>query len=144
MFTPIHVAKRMVDLIQAEDKDVDAFAIDKTWLEPACGNGVFIGEILRRKFERCKCIDDALNVLKSVYAIDIQPDNVQQCRAQALGQFAIFNIELALPAYGFIYKRAYEIVERNIITGDFLKPELISVYDWTCERYVTLAECAVE
>ena len=72
VFTPIHIVKQMMDVINAEDEGSDPYSSGKTWLEPACGNGVFVGEIVKRKPSKCSSVDEALNMLKDVYAIDIE------------------------------------------------------------------------
>lgn len=53
---------------------------DMTFLEPACGNGNFVIEILKKKFNRCKKKADYITALKSVYAIDILADNIEECK----------------------------------------------------------------
>ena len=49
VYTPEQIVRDMLDLLPH-----DTQAIDSTYLEPACGNGAFLIEILRRKLERCK------------------------------------------------------------------------------------------
>lgn len=74
VFTPQHIANQMCDMLQAESED--CFKISKTFLEPCCGDGVFVLEILRRKFANCKTHTDYSESLKSVWAMDIQDRNV--------------------------------------------------------------------
>lgn len=50
VFTPAHIVKDMCDLVPAEMW----VSIDITFLEPACGTGNFLAEILARKLELCK------------------------------------------------------------------------------------------
>lgn len=80
----------MLDLVKSETE-----RIDSRFLEPACGTGNFLSEVLKRKlcvverrygksqadFERY-----AVLAVSSVYGIDILPDNVSQCRER------LFNI----------------------------------------------------
>lgn len=56
--------------------------IDMTFLEPACGNGNFVIEILKKKFILCKKKADYITALKSVYAIDILADNIEECKTR--------------------------------------------------------------
>lgn len=74
------------DMFPAEQ---DPDNIDRTFLEPACGSGNFLVEILRRKLvhvtpERYGLGEDfehrVLRCLSSTYGIDISPDNVQESR----------------------------------------------------------------
>jgi hypothetical protein len=49
VFTPPDIVAHMCDML--EDESPGAFAPDKTFLEPTCGDGAFVVEILRRKFD---------------------------------------------------------------------------------------------
>jgi hypothetical protein len=66
-------------MLERENPEEDVFSPWHTFLEPTCGDGNFIVEILRRKFQRCKCRQDYTTALKSVYGLDIQADNVEEC-----------------------------------------------------------------
>ena len=127
VYTPIHIVQKMVDLLEQEESGVDVWAIGKTWLEPSCGNGVFIGEIVRRKLSRCLDAKSAIAALKDVYAVDILPDNVQQARCQALGQLVFWALNQRISCD---FGEALMVIETNIVCGDFLKPETVMIYDW--------------
>lgn len=73
VYTRLQEVNAMLDLLP----DI---TIDMTFLEPACGNGNFVIEILKRKFEKCKKKSDFITALKSVYAIDILADNIEECK----------------------------------------------------------------
>lgn len=73
VFTNEREVKAMLDLIPN-------ITIDMTFLEPTCGNGAFVVEIYRRKFDLCKTKQDFIDALKSVVAIDIMADNVKECK----------------------------------------------------------------
>ena len=75
VFTPSRVVRHMCDMLERESPS--AFDPERTFLEPSCGEGVFVLEILRRKFTRCKTPRDYRTAIKSVYAMEIQADNVQ-------------------------------------------------------------------
>lgn len=127
VYTPIHIVKQMVDLVEQEDSGSDVWAIGKTWLEPSCGNGVFVGEIVRRKLMQCSDLKSGISALKDVYAVDILPDNVQQARCQALGQFVFWALKQRIPSD---FVEALMVVETNIVCGDMLNPETVMIYDW--------------
>ena len=74
VFTPPQIVEDMMDMLQ--ENDPDCFAVGRAFLEPACGEGVFVLGILRRKFERCRSRADYSAALASVWAMDIQPQNV--------------------------------------------------------------------
>lgn len=86
VFTPPDVVSHMCDML--EDESPGAFAPDKTFLEPTCGDGAFVVEILRRKFDSCRTRSDFTTALSSVYGLEIQADNVAECirRVTALCQ----------------------------------------------------------
>lgn len=108
---------------------------DRTFLEPACGNGNFVVKILERKLSHLDQADpeaDALRRLSSIYAVDIAGDNVLECRERTL---AVLHGTVALSPLGLGLARA--IVDANIVEGDFLKgvDSLGFVpYDWSSLR----------
>lgn len=115
----------MLDLVKQETE-----RIESRFLEPACGNGNFLAEVLERKlgvvehrykknqldYER-----NAVLAISSIYGIDILEDNVLECRKR---MFEIFDLK-----YSGIFKntardecrRAVKyILKCNIIHGDAL------------------------
>jgi len=111
VFTPHKTVVDMCDMLE-EETLMDAFAPERTFLEPTCGDGAFILEILRRKFKRCKCRHDYTIALKSVYGLEIQPDNVIAC---------IENVKQLCLEYFKPTKAEYEIINDHIIMCDALK-----------------------
>lgn len=93
-----------------------ACQIGSTYLEPACGNGNFLAEILRRKLDRCVTEQDCIVALSSIYGIDILPDNVAEARQRLL---EIFETRCGRT------EEAAKILDWNIVCGDFLRPETI-------------------
>lgn len=85
VFTPPDVVRRMCDMLEAENPEDDPFSPWHTFLEPTCGDGAFVVEILRRKFERCRCRQDYTVALRSVYGLELQTDNVEKCIARIIG-----------------------------------------------------------
>lgn len=79
VFTPPDVVKRMCDMLESENPDDDPFSPWHTFLEPTCGDGAFVVEILRRKFERCRSRSDFTTAIQSVYGLELQPENVAEC-----------------------------------------------------------------
>ena len=74
----------MLDLVRDE-----SFRLDSRFLEPACGDGNFLIEILRRKLSLLKDIKSqtewefkSLIAVGSCYGIDILPDNAEACRTR--------------------------------------------------------------
>jgi len=115
----------MLDLVKQETE-----RIESRFLEPACGTGNFLTEILERKlrvvesrYSKSQLDYERYAVLavSSSYGIDILLDNVQECRKRL---FDIFDQKYSSLFNG----RAKEecrtavrfILERNIIWGDAL------------------------
>ena len=77
VFTNPREVNAMLDLVRDE-----SFRIDSRFLEPACGDGNFLIEILRRKLSLLNDIKTptewefkSLIAVGSCYGIDILPDN---------------------------------------------------------------------
>ncbi len=84
VFTAEREIKAMCDLVKDETE-----RIESRFLEPACGDGNFLAEILGRKLsvvsrQYAKALGDwekySLVALTSLYGIDIMQDNAQGCR----------------------------------------------------------------
>lgn len=84
VFTAEREVKAMCDLVKDETE-----RIESRFLEPACGNGNFLAEILSRKLDvvskqYSKSPVDwekySVVTLTSLYGIDIMQDNAQSCR----------------------------------------------------------------
>ena len=113
VFTPDFIVKDMCDLVPTEIWQ----NIESTFLEPACGNGNFLVEILARKYKLCKTPKDGLKALASVVGIDIQADNCEECKKRLLKQY-----EESFPSANDIaIAMAYKILQNNVICGDSLK-----------------------
>lgn len=84
VFTAEREVNAMLDLVKQETE-----RIDSRFLEPACGNGNFLVQILKRKLDvvcmrYMRQVEDinlhATIALSSIYGIDIMQDNVEECR----------------------------------------------------------------
>ncbi|MDN5942128.1 MAG: SAM-dependent DNA methyltransferase, partial [Nitrospira sp.] len=104
--------------------------IDSRFLEPACGTGNFLAEILERKlrvveirysksqleFERYSIL-----AISSIYGIDILEDNIQQCRERLFGVFDLnYQRLFKNKSRDDCRESVRYILERNIIHGDAL------------------------
>lgn len=121
VFTPEDIVKDMCNIIPSEIWE----NIEHTFLEPACGNGNFLVEILRRKLEKCNSEEECLISLKSIYGIDILSDNVEESKCRML-DIVRFN-------YGFfVAEKAKKILDFQIICGDSLQimKKLEEGYEW--------------
>lgn len=84
VFTAEREVKAMCDLVKDE-----CDRIDSRFLEPACGDGNFLAEILTRKLATVRkkygkshfdYEKNAVLAASSIYGVDILQDNVQACR----------------------------------------------------------------
>jgi len=122
VFTPAWMVEAMLNLVKDETE-----RIDSRFLEPACGSGNFLKQILRRKlaavelkygrsdFERRHY---ALLALMCVYGIELLPDNIAECRARLLEIFAEY---LDLDKSDDLYRAAYYVLSQNLVHGDAMK-----------------------
>ncbi len=121
VFTPPWMVEAMLDLVKGETE-----RIDSRFLEPACGSGNFLVQVLRRKlaaveikygqsdFERRHF---ALFGLMCIYGIELLPDNIVECRANLLEIFAEY---LALNPTDDLYRAAFYVLSQNLVHGDAL------------------------
>lgn len=125
VFTNDREVNAMLDFVKSETD-----RIDSRFLEPACGTGNFLAEILRRKLtivnkryskNQLEYERYAVIAVSSIYGIDLLQDNVNECR---LHLFNIFK-----ERYSALYKSNCKeeclrtvdyILSRNIIWGDAL------------------------
>lgn len=142
VFTAEREVNAMLDLVKQETE-----RIESRFLEPACGDGNFLAEILKRKlsvvdqrysknqfeFERYAVI-----AVSSIYGVDILEDNANECIERLLQMFS--------EKYSNLYKEKIKIeclrsvkflLKRNILWGDaldFTNPktkEPIVFSEWT-------------
>jgi hypothetical protein len=125
VYTAEREVNAMLDLVKFQTQ-----RIESTFLEPACGTGNFLVEILRRKldivvskYKRKQYEFEFYSIIavSSLYGIDILSDNVEKCRERL---FDIFNSTYQT----YFNKKAKEsckesvryILSKNIILGDAL------------------------
>jgi len=133
----------MLDLVKQETE-----RIDSRFLEPACGTGNFLTEILERKL---RVVEEryaknqldyeryAVLAVSSIYGIDILEDNVHECRKLLFGIFDKKYTHLFKTSAKEKCRTAVRfILERNIIHGDALtyktvgdKPKPITFSEWS-------------
>ena len=119
VFTPGWTVESMLDLVQNESE-----RIDSRFLEPACGSGNFLVQVLLRKlgtvekaygqneFERNH---HALLGLMCIYGIELLEDNAEECRANLTTLFSSF---LGPGVHSKWIDAAHVVVSANIIQGD--------------------------
>ena len=121
VFTPRWVVRDMLDLDEIKDM---SFELDTTFLEPACGNGNFIIQILVRKLMSVstEAFDiDVARSIASIYGVDIAEDNVKETRARMMNAIKYFYADNGMELSREIECSLWYILYRNIILGDTLK-----------------------
>lgn len=121
VFTPPWMVEAMLDLVKHETERIDA-----RFLEPACGSGNFMVQILRRKLAAVECKYGksdferqhyALLGLMCIYGIELLADNIAECRANMLEVFADY---LQLDETDDLYRAATYVLQHNLVHGDAL------------------------
>lgn len=111
VFTAEREVNAMLDLVKQETE-----RIDSRFLEPACGTGNFLVEILRRKLRLVHREQEMVQAVSSIYGIDIMQDNVEECRERLMGIITAQYGKLE----GEIYETVKYLLQCNILWGDAL------------------------
>ena len=125
VLTPKNIVNDMLDMVKQETE-----RIDSRFLEPACGTGNFLTEILERKLRvvesrygksQLEYERYAILAVSSIYGVELLEDNAEECRKRL---FEVFD-----RAYSGLFKgnandkcreAARYVIKRNIIHGDAL------------------------
>lgn len=130
VYTNPREVNAMLDLVKTETERVNS-----TFLEPACGTGNFLIEILCRKLavvakrykrSQLEYERNAVLAVSSLYGIDILADNIAICHTRL---FNVFDIQYTA-LYNTTYKQGCRntvryLLKRNILQGDTLKHKTV-------------------
>jgi hypothetical protein len=128
VFTPRHMVDQMLDLVSDDLEDGPDF-VDKTFLEPAAGDGNFLVAILQRKFRAIQkrlspevWADESLFALASIYGIELLEDNHEEAREAMLAEFVDFvrAHDLSTGPDANLIRTARFLVDTNIVRGNTL------------------------
>jgi hypothetical protein len=131
------MVEAMLDLVKDESE-----RIDSRFLEPACGSGNFLVQVLKRKLiavERKFGKSDfekrhfALFGLMCIYGVELLQDNIDECRANLL---EIFGSYLGLQESDDFYRAGTFVLSQNLVHGNATTMTM-------CERdgqHITFAE----
>lgn len=124
VFTNEREVNAMLDMVKQETE-----RIESRFLEPACGNGNFLAEVLHRKLavvaqQYKKSPDDymryAFVAVSSLYGVDILEDNAEECRERLYGIVeAEAKRAIKKPDALFLEAVRY-LLHQNILCGDAL------------------------
>lgn len=125
VFTPQWLVNDMLDLVKHETE-----RIESRFLEPACGNGNFLAEVLRRKLtvvdsryskSQVEWERYAVIAVSSIYGVDILEDNAQECRERLFNIFDEHYTALFKDKCKDECRRSIKyLLSRNILWGDAL------------------------
>jgi len=119
VFTPAWMVEAMLDLVKGESE-----RINSRFLEPACGSGNFLVQVLKRKLAAVELkygksdFDKrhfALLGLMCIYGIELLTDNITECRANMLEVLAEY---LNLDEMDVTYRAAFYVLSQNLVHGD--------------------------
>lgn len=147
VFTSEREVNAMLDLVKQETE-----RIDSRFLEPACGDGNFLAEILRRKLAVVKKkykkspIDyekNAVLAASSIYGVDILQDNVDACQERL---FEIWDQEYTAVCKKEVNQDCRDavrfILSRNIVCGNALSLMKVDAFGWDTGDPIVFSEWA--
>ena len=145
VFTAEREVKAMCDLVAPQGDNVDA-----TFLEPACGNGNFLSEILDRKLQRVKkdARSDRLawewlsvRAIASLYGVDIMQDNCEECRKRLFEQWnKAYKTACKKDCNDEARESVRYILSKNIVCGNALTMMCVDEKQQDTDLYITFAE----
>jgi hypothetical protein len=101
VFTPTPLVQEMLDNLP-QDLFEDP---TKTFLDPSCGDGQFLSEVVIRKMEKSGCTLE--QALSTTYGVELMEDNVKLCKQRLAGPNPTQEI--------------LDILDKNIVCADALK-----------------------
>jgi hypothetical protein len=151
VFTNHREVNAMLDLVKQEAENIDS-----RFLEPACGTGNFLIEILRRKLmvvakrygkNQIEYERYSVAALCSIYGVELLEDNAQICRERVFGVFSLHYAKLFKKGKTDLLKAASYIINKNIICGNALtlkykddKPIIFSEWSFVKGSFVKRRE----
>lgn len=145
VFTAEREVKAMCDLVSQE-----CDRIDSRFLEPACGNGNFLAEILTRKLATCKrlykkCPADyekySFLAVSSIYGVELLSDNACECRQRL---YEIWHKEYKSVCKNDQNSDCEKAIEyllyRNILCGNALSLMQVDENGVDTDKYITFSE----
>lgn len=125
VFTNQREVNAMLDLVKHETE-----RIDSRFLEPACGNGNFLAEVLNRKLNvvdhkyshtQIEWERYAVLAVCNIYGVDILEDNTEECRKRLFNIFKErYNKLFAEKCKPEVLRSVDFLLHRNILWGDAL------------------------
>lgn len=148
VFTAEREVKAMCDLVESQCDNVDA-----TFLEPACGDGNFLAEILDRKLARVKkdAKSDAtqwewlaVRAVASLYGVDIMQDNAEECRERLFKQWdKAYKAACKKNCNDETRESVRYILSKNIVCGNALTMMCVDENQQDTKDYIVFSQFKV-
>ena len=130
VFTNEREVNAMLDMVQSECE-----RIESRFLEPACGDGNFLAEVLRRKLTQVKkrygksAADyerNAFVAVSSLYGVDILMDNAEACRKRLFEIFSAEYAKVCKNQLNVAFLNAMRtVIDTNILCGNALSMKMV-------------------
>lgn len=145
VFTAPREVNAMLDLVKQETENIDS-----TFLEPACGDGNFLVEVLRRKLSVCvrKYAKSAADYERysflactTLYGVDIMSDNVARCRERLFEIWeGSFTPSLRSDFHDRVARAVKYVFSRNILLGNALSMKQVDVLQQDLDAPIVFTE----
>jgi type I restriction-modification system DNA methylase subunit len=103
VFTPTPLVKEILDKLEECYSELFQNST-KTFIDPSCGDGQFLSEVIIRKMERSNCTLE--QALSTTYGVEFMEDNVKLCKERLAGPEPTQEI--------------WDILDMNIVHADAL------------------------
>ena len=103
VFTPTPLVQEMLDKLEEGNSELFQNPT-KTFIDPSCGDGQFLSEVIIRKMEKSGCTLE--QALSTTYGVEFMEDNVKLCKERLAGPEPTQEI--------------WDILDKNIVHADAL------------------------
>jgi hypothetical protein len=148
VFTNEREVNAMLDMVKQETE-----RIDSRFLEPACGDGNFLSEVLRRKLD---VVDSRYRksllewekycfvAVGSVYGVELLHDNTVACRERLYGivEERYLHVCKKKPNQNFLAAIRY-VLERNILNGNALSLKAVDEHGHDTDEPIVFSEWSI-
>ncbi len=100
VFTPTWLVQEMLDELPKEEFEDKT----KTFIDPTCGDGQFLSEVIIRKMENGSTLEEALS---TTYGVDIMEDNIELTKRRLGGPNPTEEVK--------------KLLDKNIVCADALE-----------------------
>jgi len=149
VFTSEREVNAMLDLVKQETE-----RIESRFLEPACGTGNFLAEIIKRKLDIVTNTykynpDDwefySVIAISSIYGIELLDDNCKECRERLFAIWLKAYQSICKDTFNNDYKSSIKyVLDRNILCGDALTMKNINNEPIIFSEWTAINSCLIK